>query len=128
ATPVTMATATPGTVLRGVTFPPVGGWPAASGQPTARPSILASSNQVVGTALNPRNPTLGISLNDRDTPAAQLTLTVTSSNQTVLPDAGVTVEGTGAYRRLFFAPIAAGSAQLTIRVSDPQGNATTTTA
>ncbi|BCB77914.1 hypothetical protein GCM10022251_37710 [Phytohabitans flavus] len=128
AAPVTMATATPGTVLRGVAFPPVGGWPAPSGQPTARPSILTTSNQVVGTALNPRNPTLGVSLNDRDTPAAQLTLTVTSSNQTVLPDAGITVDGTGAYRRLFFAPLASGSAQLTIKVSDPQGNTTTTTA
>ncbi|MDQ7908534.1 hypothetical protein RB614_28790 [Phytohabitans sp. ZYX-F-186] len=128
AAPVTMATATPGTVLRGVSFPPVGGWPAASGQPSARPSILASSTQVVGTALNPRNPTLGISLNDRDTPATQLTLTVTSSNQAVLPDAGITVDGTGAYRRLFFAPLVAGGSQLTIRVSDPQGNTTTTTA
>lgn len=62
-------------------------------------------------------------LEDADTAVAQLELSVASSDETLLPLRGITVEGTGAERMLRITPGAesTGSATLTVTARDPGG-------
>ena len=62
------------------------------------------------------------SISDAQTPAKNLTLTVTSNNQTLLPNANIKLEGTGEARTLTLTPAAnkTGTCIVTIVVRDPK--------
>jgi predicted extracellular nuclease len=74
------------------------------------------------TINDPTDParTLGIdfTLSDPDTPVNNLTVTVTSSNQAVVPNANLTLTGTGADRNLKINPTGVGLTNITVTVSD----------
>src|SRR5260370_34893723 len=65
-----------------------------------------------GTAVGPINFTVG----DVETPAASLTVSGGSSNQTLMPDANIVLGGTGANRTVTLTPAAgqAGTAAVTL--------------
>src|SRR5258708_24531043 len=69
-----------------------------------------------GTAVRPIDFTVG----DVETPAASLTVSGGSSNQTLMPDANIVLGGTGANRTVTLTPAAgqAGTATITLTVSD----------
>ncbi|NKB17040.1 MAG: hypothetical protein HC770_01145 [Pseudanabaena sp. CRU_2_10] len=77
---------------------------------------------ISGVINDPTDPakTLGIdfTLSDSDTPVGNLTVTVTSSNQSVVTDANLTLTGTGASRNLKVNPTGVGLADITVTVSD----------
>jgi hypothetical protein len=61
-----------------------------------------------------------LTIGDPDVPASQLSVTITSGNQGLVPDANLTISGTGAERSLSISPSLNqhGSALLTVSVSD----------
>src|SRR5258708_25740752 len=69
-----------------------------------------------GTAVRPIDFTVG----DVETPAASLTVSGGSSNQTLMPDANIVLGGTGANRTVTLTPAAGqtGTATITLTVSD----------
>ncbi len=71
---------------------------------------------------NPAGPVY-FDLSDIDTPTDNLTVSVTSSNQGLLPDGNLVVGGSGATRSLSFTPAlnAFGTATLTVTVQDGDG-------
>src|SRR5258706_8834768 len=84
----------------------------------AAPTITGIGNQATssGTAVGPISFTVG----DVETPAASLTVSGGSSNQTLMPDANIVLGGTGANRTVTLTPAAgqAGTAAITVTVSD----------
>ena len=90
------------------------------------PTIGAIPDQSTppGGTVGPVSFTIG----DAETPAANLTLSGSSSNPTVLPNAGITFGGSGATRTvtLAAAPGQTGSAIVTVTVSDGQASAART--
>src|SRR5258706_4078125 len=68
------------------------------------PTITGIGNQTTssGTAVGPINFTVG----DVETPAASLTVSGGSSNQTLMPDANIVLGGTGANRTVTLTPAA----------------------
>jgi hypothetical protein len=68
--------------------------------------------------------TIGIPFNleDPDTPLSGLTVTAASDNQTVAPDANLSITGTGSTRTLTITPAAVGLANITVTVTDTDGN------
>jgi VCBS repeat-containing protein len=73
-----------------------------------------------------RSGTLNLTVADVDDPAASLTLSAASSNQTLLPDGNVTFAGTGAARTATASTVSGrtGTAVLTLTVSDGQATDT----
>ncbi len=69
---------------------------------------------------NSSTPALGFTLADLETPAASLTLTGASSNQTLVPDANIVFGGSGSNRTVTVTPAAnqTGTAIITVTVSD----------
>ncbi len=97
---------------------------------TASPFINLPANGagfLSGAIGDPTDPgkTAGIdfTLADPDTPAANLTVTATSSNQTVVPNGNLVFTGSGANRNLKITPAGAGFAVISVTVSD--GTSTT---
>jgi Calx-beta domain len=82
------------------------------------PTITDIANQQF-TATTASAP-LAFSVGDAEQSTRVLTVTATSSNQTVLPDSGLTIAGLGANRTIAVDPSlsGAGSATVTVRVSD----------
>ncbi|MEB3295388.1 MAG: ExeM/NucH family extracellular endonuclease [Synechococcales bacterium] len=74
---------------------------------------------VIGDPTDPAR-TLGIdfAIADGDTDVNSLTVTVASSNPSVVPNANLTLTGTGANRNLKINPVAVGTADITVTVSD----------
>ena len=62
-------------------------------------------------------------VSDPDTPVTSLTVSATSNNQTLVPDANLSLGGSGANRTLTITPAANqnGSATITVSVTDPGG-------
>src|SRR5258706_587208 len=81
------------------------------------PTITGIGNQTTssGTAVGPINFTVG----DVETPAANLTVSGGSSNQTLMPDANIVLGGTGANRTVTLTPAAG---QRGTRTINPQGD------
>jgi predicted extracellular nuclease len=75
-----------------------------------------------GVISDPTDPTsvAGVSFTvaDTETPVASLTVSATSSNTVVIPNANIVLSGTGATRNVKITPIAAGTATITVNVSD----------
>ena len=71
---------------------------------------------------------LAFTVGDVETPAASLTVTATSSNQTLVPDANIALGGSGAARTVTVTPAAnqSGTATITLTVSDGTDTATDT--
>ena len=63
---------------------------------------------------------ISLTIGDVETPATALTVTATSSNVALVPDANLVLSGTGADRTLVVTPAAnqAGTATITVTVSD----------
>lgn len=89
------------------------------------PTITSISNQTTstGVAVGPLSFTVG----DAETAAAALTVTGSSSNTTLLPNASITLGGSGASRTVTLSPASAqtGTSTVTLTVSD--GSLTTST-
>jgi hypothetical protein len=101
-------------VASGTTPPP------ANTAPTV--SDIANGTFTVGVASTPISFTVG----DAQTSASALTVTVASSNTTVLPVASIVLGGSGANRTLVITPAAAGTSTVTVTVSDGTLTATDT--
>src|SRR5262249_53928173 len=73
--------------------------------------------------------TLTFTVGDAETPAADLTVTATSSNPTLLPASGIVLGGSGADRTITLTPAAGkfGDATVTVTVTDSGGLMATTT-
>ena len=85
------------------------------------PSVSAIADQFIDedTQTDPIPLTVG----DAETPAADLTVTATSDNRVLLPDANITVAGTGADRTIVLRPAAdrSGQAVIQVTVADAEG-------
>ena len=81
-----------------------------------RSAPIANVTTPEDTATAPISLTIG----DVETPATALTVTATSSNVALVPDANLVLSGTGADRTLVVTPAAnqAGTATITVTVSD----------
>lgn len=89
------------------------------------PSISSIPNQIalVGQPLGPIN----FTVNDFETPPGSLSVTASSSDQTVLPDSNISVQNLGGQNRaLWLTNAAAGLATVTVTVSDGTFNIPTT--
>jgi hypothetical protein len=81
------------------------------------PTISDIANQTSsGAAIGP----VSFTVNDLETPLANLTLTGTSSNTTLVPNANITFGGSGGNRTVTVAPASgqSGSATITVTISD----------
>jgi hypothetical protein len=76
-----------------------------------------STNEDTATAA------LGFTVGDAETAAGSLTVTATSSDQSVVADGGIVLAGAGANRTVTVSPVAnqSGSATITVTVSDGNG-------
>jgi len=72
---------------------------------------------------------LAVTIGDVETPVANLQLTATSSNTTLVPNANIAITGTGANRTVVVTPAAnqSGTATITLTVSDGNGGTSTET-
>lgn len=89
-------------------------------------NIPADGPAAVGADINdPTDPaaTLGIPLKlaDADTPLGDLTITASSDNQLVVPDANIVLSGTNADRLLVINPIGIGYANISVTATDTDG-------
>lgn len=92
------------------------------GQNLPFPLPRTGAGAISGVINDPTDPAklLGIdfTLSDSDTPIGDLTVTVISSNQAVVPNANLTLTGAGAERNLKINPTGVGLANITVTVSD----------
>ncbi len=77
-------------------------------------SAIADRSIILGASTGP----IGFTVGDLGTPAASLVVTAVSSDQAILPNANIVLSGSGANRTLNATPIAAGSATVSVTVSD----------
>ncbi len=104
--------ASPGQSTRaGVAFDPC---PIDPGAPT----IIVEPGIQIGAIGDPTNPGIVLTVSDDLTPIADLIISVSSSDTSVVPDANVTITGTGAERTAVIEPIARGTTTLTFTVTD----------
>ena len=84
------------------------------------PTISDIADQQVPASTSPEIP---FTVGDAETAATALTVTATSSNQAVVPDAGLLVSSGGASRTLTLTPAAntTGTATITVTVTDGNG-------
>ena len=123
-----IATAPSNEAFRGVAFAP--GTVIGSGGGTTPPPVLPTITPAQGSlpaAINdPTNPTLGLTVDDANFSADQLTVTATSGDTDVAPQDGIALTGTGADRTLSLTPAAVGYSTITLKVAAPDGTSTTT--
>jgi gliding motility-associated-like protein len=91
------------------------------------PTITPIENQT--TAENTPTEPIPFTIGDAETPAADLIVSATSSNTTIVPTGGITFEGTGSERTVTVTPAAgqSGIVSITIFVSDQSAPAVSTT-
>ena len=90
------------------------------------PTISDVADQT--TAEDTATGALAVTVGDVETPAASLTVTATSSNQTLVPDGNLVLGGSGASRTITATPAAnqSGTATITVTVSDGTDTVTDT--
>ena len=90
------------------------------------PTISAIANQTTGA--NTATPALSFTVGDSRTPAANLAVRATSSNQELVPNANITLGGEGENRTVTVTPATgmSGVTTLTLTVSDEEGATATT--
>ena len=119
----TIATAATGHAFRGVAFPPSSWNP---GIVTSEsPTISSSNNSVGGTLGDSHNPGVTLTVSDPDTDTSALEVTASSSNSSVIPNANISVNGTGADRTVSFDPTGVGRSSITFTVKDDNNNSST---
>jgi hypothetical protein len=118
--PVEIAKAPANEAFRGVAFSP-GTTIGSGGSPPPAPSISAAETSLPAAQADPTNPTLPITVGDTGYAPSELTVSVTSSKESVAPVSGITVTGTGTERVLSVAPGAVGVSKLTLTVEAPDG-------
>jgi subtilisin-like proprotein convertase family protein len=95
--------------------------------PNTAPSLSFIPNQITvpNTPVGPIPFTVG----DAQTGASSVTVTSSSSNQTVVPNANLVIGGTGANRTITITPATnqTGTATITVTATDPQGLSTSET-
>ena len=89
-------------------------------------AVVPKANQ--GTAINTAKGPINFTINDAETTAASLLLSVTSSNTTLLPNGNIAFGGSGANRTVTVTPVTGqfGTATITVTVSDGALTATDT--
>ncbi len=85
-------------------------------------SDISDQNTLDNTAVGP----LAFTVGDSETPAGSLTVTASSSDQSVVPDANLALGGTGASRSLTVTPVLTQTGTVTITVTVSDGTATAT--
>jgi hypothetical protein len=101
------------------TYYPVGGrW-------NARPTISAIADQQTNEDTSLSN--VAFTIGDGQSTSDQLTLTATSSNETIVPSANITLGGSGANRTVSITPAAnqSGTVTITLTATDHQGGTAT---
>jgi hypothetical protein len=95
--------------------------------PTPMNSAPSVSNLADRSSDQDTTLTIDFSIDDRESGAANLAVTAAVDGSSVIPADGVVLSGTGATRTLTLTPLEAttGTANVTVRVSDPEGAATT---
>ncbi|HMJ65176.1 MAG TPA: hypothetical protein VK615_07475, partial [Candidatus Binatia bacterium] len=90
------------------------------------PSVSSISNQ--STRVNTQTPEIPFTVGDAETAADQLLVTATSSDQTLVPNDGIFLGGSGSNRTVSIFPAfdQTGSATITLTVTDNGGKFTTT--
>ncbi|MEO5333746.1 MAG: SUMF1/EgtB/PvdO family nonheme iron enzyme [Magnetococcus sp. YQC-5] len=135
------------TLLSGVTFTPSKNWdqnftiatlvsdgvaPAVTGTKNVTvtaindlPTISSMTNQT--TAVNTATNAIAFTVSDVETAAASLTVTGSSSNKTLVPDANIVFGGSGGSRTVTVTPASgqSGSATITVAVNDGKATANT---
>ena len=96
----------------------------------AEPTITTDVPNQGGTVGDPTNPTVTVDVAQLDeygdpVPPVDLTVTATSSDQSVLPDDAVAVTGSGSRRVLSFDPIAMGNTDVTLNLTGAGGKSST---
>ncbi len=123
--PVEIAKAPANEAFRGVAFAP-GTTIGSGGTPPPAPTISAAETALPAAQDDPTNPTMGVTVGDSAYAASELTVSVTSSKESVAPVSGITITGTGSERTLTVTPGAVGISKLTLSVEAPDGVFTST--
>jgi hypothetical protein len=123
--PVEVATAPTNEAFRGVAFAP-GTTIGSGGTPPPAPTISAAETALPAALEDPTNQTMPITVGDSGYAASELTVSVTSSKESVAPVSGITVSGSGSQRTLSVTPGAVGESKITLTVEAPDGVFTST--
>ncbi len=105
---------------RGVAFAP-GTTIGSGGTPPVTPTISAPEKALPAAIGDPTNKTMPITVEDSAYAAKELTVRVTSSNESVAPVSGISVTGTGKERVLHVTPGEVGLSKLSVTVEAPNG-------
>ena len=96
----------------------------------AAPVVSPTISNVTDQSINEDGTTgpLAFTIGDPDTPLANLTVTASSSNTTLVPNANLSLGGSGASRNITVTPVAnlSGTSTITIEVSDGVNSASDT--
>jgi hypothetical protein len=123
--PVEIAKAPANEAFRGVAFAP-GTTIGSGGTPPPAPTISAPETALPAAIDDPTNPTMPITVGDSAYAASELTVSVTSSKESVAPVSGITVTGSGSERTLHVTPAGVGISELTLTAEAPDGVFTST--
>ena len=122
-----LALAALGTVAAGL-LTACGGGGGYGGDNSPPPPAAKQAPQITGLTdqslpQDTSTPTLSFQVSDADSGASNVTVTATTSDETILPAVGIVLGGSGAVRTLQITPAAEvfGDATITIRASDPDG-------
>jgi hypothetical protein len=121
-----IATAPSGEAFRGVAFSPGTTFGSGGTPPPPAPTITPEETSLPAAIGDPTNPTLGLKVSDVGVEASELTVTASSSNESVA--ASAEVSGSGASRTLTVSPgSTVGDSTITLTVKAPEGGEATTT-
>ncbi len=123
--PVEIDKAPANEAFRGVAFAP-GTTIGSGGTPPPAPSIAAAETALPGAIGDPTNPALALTVADSGYAPSELTVTASSSKESVAPVSGITITGTGSERTLHVTPAGVGISTLTLTVEAPDGVFTST--
>ena len=123
--PVEVAKAPANEAFRGVAFAP-GTTIGSGGTPPPAPTISAAETALAAALEDPTNPSMSLTVGDSGYAPSELTVTVSSSKESVVPVSGIAVTGTGTERTLSVTPAAVGVSKLTLTVEAPDGVFTST--
>ena len=123
-----IATAPADEAFRGVAFAPgtVTGSGGGSAPTSAVPTVSTAETGLPAALGDPTNATLPVTVGDPQFPASGLTVTATSSDESVAPAAGISLTGSGADRTLSVTPAAVGYSTITLTVTAPDGTSAST--
>ncbi|HEY1687296.1 MAG TPA: hypothetical protein VGF95_00360 [Solirubrobacteraceae bacterium] len=136
-TPDKIAVAASGEAFRGVAYAPgttfgeggnEGGEEESEPEPEPEgPTVAPSGQYLAGAIDDPTNPVASIEVGDTEYASSELTVTASSSDTTVAPEAGISVSGSGATRTVSVTPAAVGYSTITLTIEAPNKTKTTAT-